>query len=84
MTQIEMQVSYTFSNDWDIQMSPTMSHDRKAPSGQRWVIPIGVDVGRTFTIGSQGISLQIGAYDNVKKPTGAAEWVLDTQVSWLY
>ena len=47
-------------------------------------VPIGVDVGRTFTIGSQGISLQIGAYDNVKKPTGAAEWVLDTQVSWLY
>jgi len=84
VTQIEMQVSYTFSNDWYIQMSPTMSHDRKAPSGQRWVIPIGVDVGRTFTIGSQGISLQIGAYDNVKKPTGAAEWVLDTQVSWLY
>src|SRR5213596_2021651 len=61
VTQIEMQVSYTISNDW------------KAPSGQRWVIPIGVDVGRTFTIGSQGISLQIGAYDNVKKPTGAAE-----------
>lgn len=84
VTQIEMQVSYTFSNDWYIQTSPTFSHDWNAPSGERWVIPIGVDVGRTFTIGSQGITVQIGAYYNVKKPTGAAEWVLDTQVSWLY
>ena len=84
LTQVEVEFSYTFSNDWYIQTSPTFSHDWNAPSGERWVIPIGVDVGRTFTIGSQGITVQIGAYYNVKKPTGAPEWVLNTQLSWLY
>jgi hypothetical protein len=65
LTQIEVQFSYAFSNDWYIQTAPTLSHDWRAPGGQDWVIPIGADVGRTFTLGSQGMSLQIGAYYNV-------------------
>jgi hypothetical protein len=84
LTQIEVQLSYTFSNDWYIQTAPTISHDWHAPSGQRWVIPIGADTGRAFKIGSHEMSLQIGAYYSVKKPAGAAEWVLQTQISWLY
>jgi hypothetical protein len=84
LTQIEVQVSYTFASDWYIQTSPTISHDWKAPSGQDWVIPIGIDVGRTFTIGGQGMSLQIGAYYNVKKPAAAADWVLETQFTLIY
>jgi hypothetical protein len=84
LTQIEVQLSYAFSNDWYIQTAPTISRDCHAPSGQRWVIPIGADAGRAFKIGSQEMSLQIGAYHNIKKPAGGADWVLQTQISWLY
>jgi hypothetical protein len=83
LTQIEVQLSYTFSNGWYIQSAPAISHDWHAPGGQRWVIPIGADVGRAFKVGSQEMGLQIGAYYNVKKPAGGAEWTLQTQISWL-
>jgi hypothetical protein len=84
LTQIEVQVSYTFPNDWYIQTAPTISHDWQAPSGERWVIPMGVDAGRVFKIGAQEMGLQIGAYYNIKKPAGGAEWVLQIQVTWLH
>jgi hypothetical protein len=84
LTQIEAQVSYAFSNGWYVQSNPTFVHDDKAPRGEDWTVPIGVDVGREFSLGSQGMSLQVGAYYNVKKPTGAAEWTLETQFSLVY
>lgn len=84
LLQIEVQLSYTFSNDWYIQTAPTISHDWQAPSGQGWLVPIGADIGKVLKIGSQEIGLQVGAYYNVKKPAGAATWVLQTQVSLVY
>jgi hypothetical protein len=54
------------------------------PSGQDWVIPIGAVVGREFTIRSQDVSLQVGAYYNVKRPNGTAAWVLATGFSWVH
>ena len=84
LTQIEAQVSYSFPDDWYIDTNPTISYDWNAPRGERWLIPIGVDVGRAFKIGSQAMSLQLGAYYNVKKPASATEWVVQTQLSWSY
>jgi hypothetical protein len=84
LTQIEVKLSYAFANDWYVQSDQVLSHDWRAPRGQRWTIPIGVDVGRTFKIGVHGMSLQLGAYYNVKKPTGGADWTLQTQLSWLH
>jgi hypothetical protein len=83
-TQIEMQVSYTFSNNWYVLTAPTISHDWRAPSGQAWVIPIGADVGRAFTIRSQDVSLQVGAYYNVTRPNGTAAWAFVTGFSWVH
>ena len=41
-----------------------------------------MDVGKVFPIGSQSLSLQVGGYYNVKKPDGAADWVLQAQIEW--
>jgi len=84
LTQIEVQVSYSFPDGWYIDTNPTIAHDWNAARGERWVIPVGVDAGRAFKIGSQPMSLQVGAYYNVKKPASATEWVVQTQLSWSY
>ena len=84
LTQIEVLLSYTFANDWYVQTNPTMSHDWRAPRGQGWEIPVGADIGRSFKIGAHSVSLQIGAYYNVKRPAGTAEWSLETQISWVH
>jgi len=84
VTQIELLLSYTFRDDWYVQTNPTMTYDWHAPQGQGWTIPVGADVGRTFKIGAQGMGVQIGAYYNVKRPSGTAEWTLQTQFSWVF
>ena len=76
-TQIEVQVSYTFSNNWYVETAPTIFH----ASGEDWVIPIGADVGRELPIRSLEGSLQVGAYYNVTRPNG---WVLVTEFSWVH
>src|SRR5262245_33340534 len=84
LTQIEVQLSYAFPTDWYIQTAPTISYDGQAPSGQHWVVPIGADIGKVLKVGSRELGLQVGAYYNVKKPDGAATWVLQIQASLLY
>ncbi|PYN94675.1 MAG: hypothetical protein DMD91_27310 [Candidatus Rokuibacteriota bacterium] len=84
LTQIEVKLSYQFSSGWYIDTNPTMTYDWKAPSNQGWTIPVGLDVGKVFKIGNQGMSLQLGAYDNAKKPAGTANWFLQTQFTLIY
>ena len=82
LTQIEALLSYAFANNWYVQTNPTFSCDWQASSGEKWVVPIGIDIGKVFPIGSQSVSLQLGGYYNVKKPDGAADWVLQVQIEW--
>lgn len=84
LTQMELQVAYTHASGWYVQTNPTISYDWRAPSQQAWTIPVGLDVGRTFAVGARGISVQLGAYYNVEKPSGSPGWVLQTQISWTY
>jgi hypothetical protein len=85
LTQVEVKLSYQLASGWFMDTDPVMTYDWKAPRNQGWTIPIGLDIGKVFKIGNQGMSLQLGAYYNVKKPTGtAADWVLQTQFTLIY
>ncbi len=84
LTQIEVKFSYQFSGGWYIDTDPVMTYDWKAPSDQGWTIPVGLDVGKVFKIGNQGMSLQLGAYYNAMKPAGTADWFLQTQFTLTY
>jgi len=84
LTQIEVKLSYQFSSGWYVDTNPTMTYDWKAPGGQGWTIPVGMDVGKVFKLGNQAMSLQVGAYYNAKKPAGTADWVLETQFTLIY
>ena len=45
---------------------------------------MGADVGRAFNIGSQSLSLQFGAYDLLKRPDGAPQWILRVSMTFLF
>lgn len=45
---------------------------------------MGADVGKAFNIGPQAMSLQVGSYDFVKHPDGAAEWMIRLQLTLLF
>ena len=83
-TYVEAQVSYNFESGWYIDCDPPMTFDWTADAANGWTIPIGADVGRAFSIGSQAMGLQVGAYDLVKRPDGAPQWIIRVQLTALF
>ncbi len=65
--------------------SNTTTYSWKAESGDRWQVPLGLVVGRTFPIGGNGhaLDLNLGAYKLVAKPEGGADWQLKFGLSWF-
>ena len=63
----------------------TISVDWKADSSNRWTVPLGLSVGRTFSMGSgHALDASIGPYYNVERPDGAADWMLRFGLTWLF
>jgi hypothetical protein len=81
LTSIEPQVSYTFENGWSVQTSPTISYDWTADA---WTLPLGADVGSTFTVGSQAMSLSVGAYDLLKRASGDPASIVRVQLTLIF
>jgi hypothetical protein len=65
--------------------SNTTTYSWKADPGDRWQVPLGLTVGRTYAIGNRGhaLDLNLGAYSLVARPEGGAEWQLKFGVSWF-
>lgn len=65
--------------------SNTTTYSWKAASGDRWQVPLGLIVGRTFAIGGKGhaLDLNLGAYSLVAKPEDGADWQFKFAISWF-
>ncbi len=81
LTTIEPQASYTLESGWYVQCNPTITYDWSAGA---WLVPLGLDVGTTFTVGSQAMSLQIGAYELPVRPPGNPSAIVRTQLTLLF
>jgi hypothetical protein len=64
------------ADDWFFVSAPIITANWKAPSGQRWLVPLGGGVGRVFSIGDRPWSASVQAYYNVVRPDGAPDWSL--------
>lgn len=59
--------------------------DWKADAGNRWTVPLGMGIGRTFSLGGgRGFDVMVGPYYNIVRPDGAADWTLRFGVNWLF
>ena len=83
-TYVEPQVSYNFESGWYVDCDPQMTFDWTADSANGWTIPIGADVGEAFNVGSHAMSLQFGAYDLAKRPSGTPQWIIRVQLTALF
>lgn len=84
LSYLEPQISYNFESGWYVDTDPEMTFDWRANSADAWTIPVGLDVGKAFNLGSQAMSLQIGSYDFVKHPQGSTRWMLRVTVTLLF
>ena len=83
-TYIEPQISYNLESGWYADIDPQITYDWTADTVNAWLIPMGADVGKAFNIGSQSLSLQAGAYDLLKRPDGAPQWIMRVSVTFLF
>jgi len=83
-TYIEPEISYNFESGWYVDCDPQMTYDWTADTANAWIIPMGADIGKAFNIGSQSLSLQLGAYDLLKRPDGAPQWITRVSVTFLF
>ena len=84
LAQIEAQISHTFPNHWYVASAPTLEYDWQVFPGQRWIVPVGLEGGREINVRSQDLSVQVGAYYNVRRPIGETRWNLSVEFGWVH
>ena len=67
-----------------VTSSPIVTANWETGHGDRWTVPVGGGFGRVFRIGEQPVNMQLAAYYNVARPTGASDWQLRAQVQLLF
>ena len=83
-TFLEPDVSYNFESGWYVQCEPSITYDWTAKAANAWTLPIGADVGKAFKLGSQSLSLQVGAYDFLKRQNGDPQWITRVGITLLF
>ena len=77
-------VNYNFDKGWYVNMSPVMTADWEADSGDQWTVPLGGGVGRVMKIGSQHVNLRGAVYYNVQEPGDDNAWNMQFTCTFLF
>ncbi len=63
----------------------SITYDWSARAGNRWQVPVGAVVGKTFAFDSgHAIDVNLGSYGLVERPTGGQDWQLKFGVSVFF
>jgi hypothetical protein len=61
-----------------------MTFDWTADAANGWTIPLGADVGKAFSVGSQAMGIQLGAYDLLRRSDSTPQWIICVQLTALF
>ncbi len=73
-------------NGWYFISAPVVTADWKAPSGDRWLVPIGGGAGKLIKLGRRGLDVQASVFYNAVHPETRphADWTLRLQLQFLF
>jgi hypothetical protein len=77
-------INYNLKGQWAISTSPIMSVNFNAPGNQKWSIPLGGGVTKTFKLGDQPMQLGIFYYTYVERPITTPQNFLRVNWSLLF
>jgi len=66
-----------------VNSAPIITVNWKAPSGQKWIVPLGAGIGKLFRLGKLPVNAQVGAYYNIVKPDIGPDWQVRVQVQFI-
>ena len=77
-------INYNLKKGWSISMSPTITANWQASSGNVWTVPLGGGVGRVFRVGYQPMNASVAFFGNVAHPVSGSPWGMRLQISLLF
>ncbi len=77
-------VNYNFRHGWAITTSPEIYANWNKPAAEMWTIPFGAGVLKTFLLGKQLMSANIGYYFNIVAPAEAGSGYLKAGFSLMF
>jgi hypothetical protein len=77
-------ISYHFGDGWALSSSPNITANWIA-SGEKWTVPVGGGLSKTFRLGEQPIKLALEAYYNAIRPNaGNDTWLLQATLTFIF
>jgi hypothetical protein len=70
-----------YEGGWSIGYSGQILADWKAPSGEKWTVPLGLSVGKVVKLGILPVQFQLAGQYFVERPTGGPEWNIQLQIT---
>jgi hypothetical protein len=52
--------NYMLPNAWQVGMNPTITYNKQASGGNKWLVPVGGYVGKTIKIGRLPVNIKVG------------------------
>jgi hypothetical protein len=77
-------INYNLKKGWALSMSPTITANWQASSGNVWTVPVGGGVQRVFRLGYQPVNASLAFFGNAVHPVGGSPWGMRLQISFLF
>lgn len=77
-------INYNLSKGWYLSVSPIVTANWKAISGNIWTVPIGGGIGRIFKLGLQPVNVSATFYGNAVHPINGSSWSMRLQIAFLF
>lgn len=77
-------INYNLPKGWSLVMTPTITVDWKASSGNKWTVPVGGGGSYMGHIGHQLFKLALEFYWNAARPEGAAAWAWQFELTPIW
>jgi hypothetical protein len=76
-------VDFNLPRHWYLVSAPIITADWHA-SADRWLVPVGLGLGRVFRIGVQPVNARVQILNNVVRPAYAPTWQLQFQMQLMF
>lgn len=84
-TTLEVRFAYALGNGWQIESNPVILYDWEALSGNKWIVPIGAGLSRTFGVGRFPMKLGFELQHFVVTPDRfGPEWLLNVKFAPIF
>jgi hypothetical protein len=77
-------INYNLKKGWSLSMSPTITANWQASSGNVWTVPVGGGVARVFRLGYQPVNASVAFFGNAVHPQHGSPWGMRLQISLLF